>query len=190
MLNEIKVSNRFGGKWLEIDEQANAIDYLERVYIFLLESQAAKWKWLVIALHGALYSFCILAVQGTNPYDLPPAGTGTVTRKGNKEYLIGFPEVIKRIQDSNIVNPPVILTENQGKRIELLNETLRNNFIHFTPKGQSIELSGMPEIILDSMSIIEHIAIKNSAIFGLDADCKSKLSKLIEDIKIKVREAS
>ncbi len=186
-MSEIKIStDRFGGKWMELDEQANAINYLQRTYLFLSESVNSKWKWVVIALHSALYSFCILAVQGTNPYDLPPAGSGTVRRKGAKEYLIKFPQALKRVQSSNIVNPPVVLTGDQKRRIDLLSEILRNNFLHFTPKSQSIEISGMPEIILDSLAVIEHIVCKTSSIFRLDADSKSVIEDLIQDIRTKV----
>ena len=186
MMLEIKITDRFSGKWMEIDEQTNAIDYLRRTCLFLSETVDSKWKWVVIALHGALYSFCILAVQGTNPYDPPPGGSGTVTRKGSKEYLISFPEALRRVQADNIVNPPVVLNDDQKKRFDLLNKILRNNFIHFTPKGQSIEISGIPEILLDSIAVIEHIVCKASSIFRLDAESKSVIEGLIKDIRSKV----
>jgi len=36
-MSKITISDRFGGQWMEIDELANAIDYLERTDLFLEE---------------------------------------------------------------------------------------------------------------------------------------------------------
>jgi len=50
------------------NEKDNALDYLETAvrYIMDVERTPWAWKWVCIALHGALYSFDVCALQGTN----------------------------------------------------------------------------------------------------------------------------
>jgi hypothetical protein len=47
---------------LRIDEVENAIDSLETAIQFLQREDSLKWKWIAIALHHSLYSFCIAAL--------------------------------------------------------------------------------------------------------------------------------
>lgn len=60
------------------DLRGNAIDYLEKTADFVREKSDYKWKWVCIALHGALYDFALLATEGTNSAQLlerPPQKT-------------------------------------------------------------------------------------------------------------------
>jgi hypothetical protein len=45
-----------------INEVENAIDSLETAVQFLSRRDNLKWKWVAIALHHSLYSFCIAAL--------------------------------------------------------------------------------------------------------------------------------
>ncbi|WP_127544931.1 hypothetical protein [Paenibacillus amylolyticus] len=50
------------------DELENAIDYLEKASLFYSDiNYQHRFKWLMVALHGALYGFGILAIKGSNP---------------------------------------------------------------------------------------------------------------------------
>lgn len=53
-------------EFFEIDETENLIDNLEMVAHFLDTSIAYKWKWVIIALHQALYGSLIASLQGTD----------------------------------------------------------------------------------------------------------------------------
>jgi hypothetical protein len=54
-------------KWLRLDEVENAVDNLETCYIlFTWTRSPIRWKWVIVALHQALYGFAICAVQGTD----------------------------------------------------------------------------------------------------------------------------
>jgi len=52
----------------ELDEEHNALDYLEMGVRSLMEVERTPWawKWVCIALHGALYGFAVCAVKGTS----------------------------------------------------------------------------------------------------------------------------
>ncbi|MDD9851121.1 MAG: hypothetical protein OXU94_05070 [Gammaproteobacteria bacterium] len=56
---------------IDFTEESNAIDYLEKAYYFLtlIKQEPTNWKWVILALHGALYGFAICALQGAH-YEL------------------------------------------------------------------------------------------------------------------------
>ena len=55
-------------KWVRFSEEQNALDYLEKAHraIGRVDASPTEWKWVVICLHGALYSFGVCALKGTN----------------------------------------------------------------------------------------------------------------------------
>ncbi len=82
-------------QWLRIDELENAIDNLEMAGDFLEQiPPLIKWKWVVIAVHQALYGFAILAIRGTNPSER----VIRIDKKG-REWLIRIGEALKRCED-------------------------------------------------------------------------------------------
>jgi hypothetical protein len=62
-------SKKIKPKWLRFTEETNALDYLEKAYFFIRETEYNRtaWKWVILSLHGALYGFAICALKGTNP---------------------------------------------------------------------------------------------------------------------------
>jgi hypothetical protein len=60
-----------------LNQSENAIDSLETAASFLARSDNLKWKWVAIALHHSLYSFCISCLENGN-YD-------NVVSKGRNE---------------------------------------------------------------------------------------------------------
>jgi hypothetical protein len=54
-------------RWLRLDELENAIDNLQMIPHFLEHfSTDLKWKWAIISLHQALYSFLVCGLKGTD----------------------------------------------------------------------------------------------------------------------------
>ncbi|HEX2787594.1 MAG TPA: hypothetical protein VHP32_06775 [Ignavibacteria bacterium] len=58
--------NREGKTHMTIDVLENAVDSLETIIHFFNREDNLKWKWIIICIHHALYSFCICNLQGTN----------------------------------------------------------------------------------------------------------------------------
>ena len=54
--------------FLNINSRTNAIDSLETAVGFLQRDDPFRWKWVAIAAHHALYSFCIAALENGNPH--------------------------------------------------------------------------------------------------------------------------
>ena len=89
-------AQRIRSNWLKFTEETNALDYLERAVEFIRQAEAtpSAWKWVILALHGALYGFAIAACKGTD-YQ-------TVVRKTKKgvEHLISFDEALEMCADA------------------------------------------------------------------------------------------
>ncbi len=56
-------------RYLRLTEETNALDCLERACIWLqeVEQDVMLWKWVILALYGAVYGFAVSACRGTNP---------------------------------------------------------------------------------------------------------------------------
>jgi len=146
-------------KWLQLSEETNALDFLEKAYYYICQTETNvwAWKWVIISLHGALYGFAICTCQGTNYENV------TFKTKKGKARLISFDEALERCQNPNwmrmtVLSRPLRLSESQRKSINKL-KNLRNQFEHYTPVGWSIELHGMPQIAMDVLKVIRFLAL-------------------------------
>lgn len=97
------MANNETTEYLRIDEKENAIDSLGRALAFLseVEQNPFNWKWFTIALHNAVYSFMLLALQNTDLSGIwqEEPENGLIDLFNSKNKLISFKEAFKRIQD-------------------------------------------------------------------------------------------
>ena len=112
---------RIKPKYLRITEELNALDYLEKAYLFIQETESnlLAWKWVVLSLHGALYGFAICACKGTNPENVIYK-----TKKGI-EKLISLEDALIHCQNPKrmkmtIKSKHLILTYKQKEAINYL----------------------------------------------------------------------
>jgi hypothetical protein len=161
-------------KSLLLTERTNALDYLEKAYFFILQTEADffAWKWVIIALHGALYGFAVSACTGSNPYTVmmkkhKPIDTVKIKEDGTLEVvkgeLIDFNEALDRCRNSKWMRKYVHsnlleLSSFQDESIKYLHE-FRNNFQHFIPNSPPLELDRMPQICLDVLDVIRFLAL-------------------------------
>jgi hypothetical protein len=171
----------FEGIYLRLTEETNALDYLEKASYFVqkTEEDLTAWKWVVIALHGALYGFAVCACRHTSNYNVTIS-----TKKGDK--LIGFWDALEICQDSRrmkmlIHSKHLILTEEQKRSIEFLTNVLRNNFEHYLPKLWSIELHGMPQIAIDVLNVIRFLALEAGTYINLNEAQRERIDFLISE---------
>jgi hypothetical protein len=64
---------------------------------------------------------------------------------------------------------------------------LRNDFAHFTPRGWSIQLAGLPGICLDLLEIIQMIEVDGWAFRHLSDERRGELIKLISSLNDKLQ---
>jgi hypothetical protein len=169
-------------KWLRIDTLSNAVDYLNRATEFIRESEREiyAWKWAVISLHGALYSFAICAIKGTDDTSV------TYETKKGERMLIGFNESLRRCKDADYMrhiynSVPLTLTAEQERSIELLKDEYRGNFEHFKPMGWSIEMHDLPIMAIEVLGVIKYLATDTGySTVHIQEQQRAEISKSIE----------
>ena len=178
-------------RFLRLSGLSNSTDYLRQAVRFLdeVDNDPMMWKWVVIALHGALYGFAICACKGTNPerVTLKPKKE-KASKKQNRPRLITFDQALERCQDPNVMglycdSKPLVLDTNQEKAMDMLKQVLRNEFEHFIPKVWSIELLGMPAIAYHVLIVIRFLALDTGNVTYCDQQDRREVELLVEQGK-------
>lgn len=167
-------------KWLRFTADTNALDFLERAENFIqqTESDIKAWKWVILALHGALYGFAICACRSTSYENIIQR-----TKKGI-ERLITLDEALRICQDREWMGTlyggkPLELTESQKYSIKILKKSLRNNFEHYIPKGWSIEIHGLPGIAMNILDVIRFLSVETFRYQHLNQTQRRRIKSII-----------
>ena len=131
-------------------EVENAIDFLESAAKALREGGSHRWKQFLINLHAATHGLAISALGSSNP--------DWVIKKNGK--LINFIDAIDRLRKGSgpLCGRVLDITDDEYDNIKSLNNDYRNQFMHYTPKGWSIMLGGMPLLCFNILSPIIKLA--------------------------------
>src|SRR5450759_2585337 len=139
-------------EYVQFSEESNALDYLVKTIEFIrhVEANPTDWKWVILSVHGALYGFMICALKGTNPDNVQ------VRNKKGESRLITFGEALKRCQAQaymlmTVNSKTLQVSPDQERSIGFIQEHFRNAFAHYQPHLWSIELHGMPEIVMNGL---------------------------------------
>jgi hypothetical protein len=168
-------------RYYRTDEEAEAADALLAALRFSRDigSNLRQWRWTIIALHNAVQGFMVLSLRhGNGLLALSPkcmvawlnayeARTGRYPEEKLDTYLGLYAKVKSANHGAVGGNLRFAPRGSQGRSIRKLDE-LRNNFIHFTPKGWSLEVSGLPRIVLDSLSLVAFLGWETSNILWHD----------------------
>jgi hypothetical protein len=173
-------------KYLMFTEETNAVDYLVKGVGFIktAEENPSDWKWVILAIHAALYSFMICALKGTAGAD----NVSRQTKKGN--FLIDFSDALRRCQDPSQKNisgftDVLQLSPNQSKAIEILHEQFRNPFTHYLPTLWAIQLAGLPEIVSHVVDVIRFVSLDMGCYYvHYDEGDAAKIAALIDEAKL------
>ena len=190
--------------YLRIDEKENAIDSLQKAAEFLknIENDPLYWKWFIVAIHHAVYHFMLLALQNTDlsgiwkehlNKGLPKLVDYGLSRKvvdtnNSENQLVNFIEAFKRIQKpdqmSGYVNAKPFVAEIKHKEAATdLNTILRNNFVHFSPKGWSIEISFIIKAVLPMLEVVEFLVLNSGRLF-MDEQQRNSVQSDIAQIRL------
>jgi hypothetical protein len=169
-------------RYLTFTEETNALDYLEQAARFIREASSddRAWKWVTIALHGALYGFAICACKGTDYH--------TVTRKPKRgdRQLISFRDALSYCQDPKRMNKtvfskPLILTAEQKIAIQKLQRSLRNPFEHFIPTSWHVEIHGMPTVAIHCLEVIRSLTIVAASNLSLCGEQFASIERVVAE---------
>lgn len=163
------------------DEETEAADALQIAARFAEEtlSDIRMWRWALIALHSAVQGFMALSLRHGN-------GLAALTEESAAAWLAAYeanassyPEekldsylgLYKKIKSTSYGtiggNRRFVPRGSQGWSIRRLNR-IRNEFIHFTPKGWSLQLAGLPQICLDALAVVAFLGWETSNIHWHD----------------------
>lgn len=174
-------------RYYRTDEKENAIDFLETAAKFYNGNHPHKWKWLTISLHGALYGFAVLAIQGTNP-DRVIEGNGRKAnkrKKNQKPKLITLWQALRRCEsDAHMLqyahSSSLKISADEWEAINALSDGFRNNFEHFMPRLWSIEVSMFSSIVKHVCRVIGFLALESGNVLITPNQCK----KIVRALKI------
>lgn len=164
-------------KYLILDEESNAIDYLSKSVEFLEKIEASRTylKWFIIAFHGAVYSLILLNLYKINSQQI---------FKDNKtnlhpldRELKSFKSVYELLKDrESMRDNPYKPERNQDVCIVELNDKLRNKMVHFPPTLWAAEPWYFAEACYPLLDVLR-FCIKDFQ-FG-----QVKKEKLLQDIE-------
>lgn len=174
---------------LKTDEQmelARALN-MAREQAELVGDDVYRWKWILVALHNAARASIVCAVSGSHKLGaLRPriqdrwlAAYYSGQQDFPEEGLDDFMALYERVKDDCEFAPSSDVDDD----VRRLNY-LRNDFIHFVPKSWMIEVSGLPRIGKNALSVVGHVAWDQRWIRWLEADLRESAhadwSRLIE----------
>ncbi|MBX4271468.1 hypothetical protein [Clostridium estertheticum] len=187
---------------LRVNVETELIKTLEKTYQFIKEAEddIYAWKWIIISLHNAVQNCMVIALKGSSTF-------GVLNKKSRKEWFDWynknseypqmkmelFLELFKKIKCDNGKELNDYAKKINGNNqidnsMKLLNE-YRNEFIHFIPKSWVLILSGVPQICIDVLTVIDFLVTESGKItFYDDADGMKKSEKSIFEIKTKLIE--
>lgn len=171
-------------KYVVIDDVDNAIDYLEKVLLYLRSADPFGWKWVVLSLFGALYG-CLIAVLKRND---PVAVLRTDGR------LLSFPEALKRATREKhmkwlVHSTPLTISVQERRAIDLVHKVFRNSFVHFIPRTWMIELSGVRQLTGCIIDVIDRL-VNETGNFPSYKNKAEKVNEIVSHIRNRIRDSS
>lgn len=176
--------------WLRTDEHQEAVSALEFAaeQASSVDSDVYRWKWVILGMHTAVQVYMVLALRGSDGLgplkDEVAAKWLEAYRAGEEklpeERLDTYKNLYKKVKTGLAYGaPPFDPVGSQGRSIKKLDE-LRDEFVHFTPKGWSLEVSGLPEICMDCIRLIRYLAFESgSTVWYREAD-EVRAEKIVE----------
>lgn len=162
---ETGMTERHGeGRWVETDEAedvAGSVRHVLRSWALAADDPQA-FRWAALALHAALQGACVCHLTTT------ASPVGAVTERNAGEwmdyfarsrtdpdarppgtYLMALPDLLKTIRKPDSIgrgehDPGIALTDGEFNWLRRFHDDIRNQFVHFSPQGWSIEISGLP----------------------------------------------
>lgn len=152
--------------WIRTDEAedvAGSVRHAVRCWT-LTPGDPQAWKWVLLALHSALQGACISHLVTT----ASPLGIITdrnarewveylessrtdSTLRPPKTHLMGLPELLKAARKPGTAGSgydmaSIQLSDEEFEWLKRFHRDIRNQFVHLSPQGWHIEVSGVPDL--------------------------------------------
>jgi len=145
-------------RYYRTETTENAVDALAQSARFYKSHLRHKWKWFVICLHDALYSFSICAIKGTNP-----------DRVMRGQNLVSAREALIRCQSDAhmrqyVHSTTLAMTDHEKETVGDLLGWVRDNLAHFSPKLWSIEIAWIRGVVKPTARVIRFLALESGIV--------------------------
>lgn len=187
-------------EYARFTEGSNSIDYLEKAVSFIksAENKPEDWKWVILAVQGALYGFMICNLKGTAPDNVS---------KGKSQDLISFDEALRRCQDPKQqpqkpkraqdadwrslggFSTFLELSEDQKQALRRLHSEFRNQFVHYRPASWSIQLDGMSEMLMHAFDTLSAVLKMGCFYSHFESGDNDRIAALVAEGKALLRKA-
>ncbi len=181
--------------YLRTDEEAEAANAVKMAAQFAehAHEDLHLWRWIVIAMHNAAQGTMVLSLRHGNGLlalnDESYAAWMQAHEKNEApppEKLDNFLNLYKKVKHTEWGqvggNKRFVASGSEGKDIKQLN-ALRNDFIHFTPKGWSLEVDGLPRICLSTARLISFLALETQNVFWHSEESRTLLEQSLAAFK-------
>jgi len=185
--------------YLRTDQWIDAVFSLESAVQFSnrTESDATWWKWLIVSVHATVQGFMVLALERGNSLAVMKPHIAKAWLKAYEngtrfpdEKMDFFLELYEKIKDATVPgyfgSKPFSPEATHDESMRKLND-FRNDFIHFMPKGWSLELVGLPRIAGDCAQIAEFLAWESGHVLWHDAALSERAKVAFEALRRKLR---
>lgn len=180
-------------KWLRTNSFRETVSALEACAdeLHLIERDPYRWKWVILALHGALQGMMVLALQGSHGLHVlreedaarwleAHARGGPYPTDLKLDDFLSLYDKIKSdlmlmYSHSNKFRPQGA----QGANVKQLNR-FRNEFVHFTPRVWALELTGLPAVCSDCLDIADFLARQSNNVTWPDSGLAAQASGAFE----------
>jgi hypothetical protein len=179
--------------WLRTNEFTESISSLDIAnHNFTnVESDLIYWKAIIIMLHNSLQGFMVCSLRGTTNCDILMDKQkeqlmnylNGLSDNYPKEKLLIFTDLYSRIKSPIFLKNYYKPDKDCDKAIHDLNK-FRNDFIHFVPKGLSIEVSVFPIIVKYVLETINFLVYDSKSIIHLTDEERDQIKYLINEISI------
>ena len=186
--------------YLRTDEVEEAISAIEMVAesVAGAKSDIYRWKWALIALHSAVQGFMDLALRSSNGLaalkdDVAAAWLEAYENNQSlpQEGLDSYENLYKKVKGDRMLiyvhSKKFVPNGSQGRSINKLKD-LRDEFIHFVPKGWSLEVSGLPQIFADCLDFIEFLGWQSGNVLWHEAALESRAEGAIGSARAAIGE--
>jgi len=189
-------------RWLETDEYEEVRETLKSLLHFhdLSKRDVAYWKWVFVALHNLVQGCMVIALTGTSGLGaLNPAiekRRRIAWSKGEpqpreQDKLLRFLELYEKIKMQDTLEAAsggqYAGSESHDYSMKKIND-LRNEFIHFTPKGWYLDLAGAVQIISDCLDVAEFLVESSGRFFVFSSYVEGELLDLISKVRSSISE--
>ena len=152
-------------QWLRTDEKEDLISSLKMIDVAVrsLPADEQMWKWVVISTHAAVQGMFVVRLESGDSFEVSkPKGVEKwlAAHRGDRNYpelkMDYFTELYGKVKSGKVQGFNFQPNSTRDENITRLN-SLRNDFIHFMPKGWSIEIALLCEVCLDCLNMVQSI---------------------------------